>query len=81
MLLEDENILDVEMSDNGQEDRRKSELESIFKNVDDLSDPSCMDNILIHLQEIRDQDYLFMEVNMQAFIKRVQNALMYFVIL
>ncbi|CAH0592668.1 unnamed protein product [Chrysodeixis includens] len=66
MLIEDENNLDVEMSDNElndeQENSRKSELESMFKDIDHLNEPSCIDNILMSLEEIRDEDHLFMEL-------------------
>lgn len=72
MQLEHENTLDVEMSENEikneQESGQISELESVFKDIDDLNDPSCMDQILIYLQEIKDEDCIFMEVNMQIFI-------------
>ena len=41
---------------------RQMEFADILQDIDDLSEPACMDRILMYLEEIKDEDHFFMEV-------------------
>lgn len=41
---------------------RQMEFGDILKDFDDLNEPACMDRILMYLEEIKDEDYFFMEL-------------------
>lgn len=41
---------------------RQIEFGDILQDFDDLNEPACMDKILMYLEEIKDEDYFFMEV-------------------
>lgn len=41
---------------------RQIEFGDILQNFDDLNEPACMDRILMFLEEIKDEDYFFMEL-------------------
>lgn len=48
---------------------RQMEFGDILKDFDDLNEPACMDRILMYLEEIKDEDYFFMEVTNLWIIK------------
>ncbi|CAH0695400.1 unnamed protein product [Spodoptera exigua] len=41
---------------------RQMEFEDILKDFKDVNEPACMDRILMYLEEIKDEDYFFMEL-------------------
>nr|XP_021193564.2 uncharacterized protein LOC110378567 [Helicoverpa armigera] len=41
--------------------QKPMKLDDILKDIDDISEPSCMDRILMYLGELNDEDYFFME--------------------
>lgn len=55
--------VDVELKDEGLPVRKgHMDLRGIAEDIDDINDPSSMDKILMYMEEIKDEDYFFMEV-------------------